>query len=178
VRILIVFASRYGQARRLARFVGERLANGGCEVRVRDAGERPWPDPAGFDAVLLVGGLHILRLPAPLRRFARRNRNILNHMPSALVCISLSAAGDEPRARAGLDKVVERFVSETGWRPNAVHHAPGEMKFSAYGPLTGLVIAWIARGHGFSVEPGHDYDLADYEALGVFAQRFVAAVGR
>lgn len=174
MKVLIVFATRFGHAARLARFVAERLAAAGHETRAHDAGERPWPDPSAADAVFLIGAVHLARLPAQLQRFVRRNREALNRTSAALVCISLSAAGDDPGDRAGLDQVVGRFAFKTGWRPRAVRHTAGEMRFSAYGPLTRRMIAWIARKRGFQVEAGKDYDLTDYEALGAFALRFVA----
>ncbi len=174
MKVLIVFATRYGHARKLARFVAERLSRSGHDVRVHDAAERPWPAPAAFGAALLVGALHMVRLPAPLRRFARANRDTLNRMPAALICISLSAAGEDSRDRSGLAQAVGRFAFRTGWRPRDVHHAAGDMRFSAYDPLTRRIIAWIARRRGHPVKSGQDYDLTDYASLAAFVERFVA----
>ena len=173
MRILIVFATRYGHARKLARFVAAQFSEAGHDVHVHDAAERPWPDPTRFGAALLVGALHMVRLPAPLHRFAQANREALNQMRSGLICISMAAAGVDPSDRTGLYAAVARFERRAGWRPRAVHHAAGDMRFSAYDPLTRWIIAWIARRRCHPVERGQDYDLTDYVALAAFAKRFV-----
>ena len=173
MKVLIVFATRYGHSRSLAQFIAARLSRTGHEVHVHDAAERPWPDPASFGVVLLVGALHMVRLPKALRHFAYANREALNRMPAALICISLSSAGEDSSDWAGLDTAVGRFERRTGWRPRAVHHAAGDMRFSAYDPLTRWVIAWIARRRGHPVQPGQDYDLTDYDSLAAFAELFV-----
>ena len=64
-----------------ASFLAERLGRAGHATAVHDAAGRPWPDPAGFGAVLLVGALDMARLPASLRRYVRAYREALNGVP-------------------------------------------------------------------------------------------------
>ena len=173
MRVLIVYASTEGHTRKLAGFAGTRLSAAGHQVRVCEAAESDCPAPSAFEAAFLMGSVHLGRYQRKLARFARRNRDALNAMPSAFVSVSLSAAGDDARDWEGLHEAVTHFLNATGWRPCAVNHAGGAMEFSTYGFLKKLAIRFIARDHGWMVKTTQDYDLTDYAALGRFLDDFV-----
>ncbi len=159
---------------KLAKFAAERLTRAGHRIRVCGAIQSNLPDPGDFEAAQVIASVHLARYAAPLMRFARENHGALNAMPSALVSVSLSAAGDNPSDLAGLRDCVERLERDTRWRPVAVHHAAGAMPFSAYGFFTKLAIKSIVR-RGVIVDTAQDYDLTDYTALGAFIDRLVAS---
>ena len=174
MEFLIVFSTRDGHTRKLADFVGERLVQAGHGVRISDAGLPGPPAPAGCDAAILAAPVLAGRFPRSIRRYARANHAALNAIPSALISVSLSAAGDIPGDWDGLGRCVADLARRTRWHPVAVHHAAGAMPFTRYGFVTRHVIAYIARRHGRSVELSRDYDLTDYEALAAFVVRFAA----
>lgn len=173
MRTLIVFATTDGHTRKLADFIAARLAAAGHATHLRNAAKPDLPDPAGFDAALLAGSLHIGRYQPALRRFARKKHGQLNAMPAAFISVSLSAAGDDPEDLAGLYGCLSRFERETLWRPTAVHQAAGAMPFTRYHPITKLVMKSIARRRGLTVNTSEDYDLTDYAALAGFVDAFM-----
>jgi menaquinone-dependent protoporphyrinogen oxidase len=174
MKVLIVFGTNEGHTGDIARFVADRLIAAGHEVCRCDAARRESPDPARFDAVLVAASLHLGRYQASVRAFARRRHAALGAMKSAFVSVSLSAAGDDPRDRAGLGACLRKFEQETQWRPGAVHQAAGAMPFPAYGYLTKLAIRFIAQRRGLAVKMSQDYDLTDYPALAAFVDGFAA----
>jgi len=176
VHILIVFASTEGHTRKLADFVASKLFAVGHQVVAHSAHDAPvQPDPAAFERVFLLGSLHYGRYQAPLVRYAHTHVASLNRAPSAFISVSLSAAGQEPADRKGLQGALDRFVEATGWTPRAVHHAAGAFAFSRYGWLKSLMMRWIARRRGLRLDPQQDYDLTDYERLASFAHNFATA---
>jgi len=178
MRIGVIYASTTGHAQNIAGFAAGVLRAAGHEVGVSSAAQTDAIDPAGCTAVLLVGSLRLGRFQAALRAFARRHHRVLNTMPSALLSVSLSAAGGTPEDLAALDGCVQRFEQATLWQPTALHHVGGALSFSKYGPLTRLAIRAIARRRGMNVDGHTDYDLTDYPALEAFLDGFIAGVGR
>jgi menaquinone-dependent protoporphyrinogen oxidase len=146
----------------------------GYEVRLHDAARPDLPDPAGFDAALLLASVHIGHYQRSFVEFARKNHNALNAIPSAFVSISLSATGDNPSDLAGIRACVARMEHDTFWHPDAVHHAAGAIQFSAYGFFTKVAIKYIARQRGRSVKTSQDYDLTDYADFETFIDNFAA----
>src|SRR3974390_2393535 len=124
MRILVLFASSEGHTRQLAGVAAERLKQRGHDVCLCDAGGHPdLPDPAEFEAAILMASVHVGRYQAPLVSYARKNHQALNTRPSAFVSVSLSASGHNTSDSAGLLQCVERLKGKTLWRPSAVHHA-------------------------------------------------------
>ena len=174
MRVLIVFSTTEGHARKLAEFGAVRLTSLGHQVQVQDAAESNVPDPIGFDCALLVASVHVSRYQRSFIEFASKHCAALNRIPNAFVSVSLSAAGDNPCDLAGLRNCVERLELETHWHPGVVHHAAGAMLFRAYGFFTKLVIRFIAQRRGKVVNTSKDYDLSDYIALETFIDNFAA----
>ena len=173
MRVLIVYGTTEGHTRAIAKFMASRLRFAGHTVTVCDAADGPPPDPADFDAAFLAASLHIGHYQAPLVHYARHWQASLNAMSAAFVSVSLSAAGDDPDDLAGLAKCLESFEAHTGWTPKAVHQAAGAILFSAYDFFRKLAMRAIARDRGASTTEDRDY--TDYDALGRFAEDFVAS---
>jgi menaquinone-dependent protoporphyrinogen oxidase len=174
MRILIVYGTTDGHTRHLARFMAHRLQGAGNDVALFDAVEEGLPDPKSFDAALIAASLHMGHFQSAVVHFARRHHEALNAMQSAFVCVSLSAAGDDPEDWAGLKQCVDRFEAATLWKPRAIHHAEGAILFTAYDFFRKLAMREIARKRGQPVTTDGDYDYTDYEALGRFVDDFVA----
>jgi menaquinone-dependent protoporphyrinogen oxidase len=179
MRILIVYGSTEGHTRELAEFISSVLREDGQEVIVRDAaGKEQMPDPRIYDLVFLAASLHVGRYQAPLSEFARAYRETLNAKPSAFISVSLSAAGENPDDWEGLEQCLARFLSETMWKPKAVHHAAGAIRYSQYDFFKRLALKFIAARRGHSTVTSRDYDLTDYDALKTFVMNFVRQQAR
>lgn len=174
MRILIAYATTDGHTRKLAEFAGQRLSREGHEVLLHDCADPEAPDPAEFDDVILAGSIHLGRFQPALVAYARAHAASLNARPSALIAVSLSAAGDHPEDREGLDRCTEHLLSETGWRPSAIHHAAGAFMFTRYGWLKRMLLNRIARRRGLTLDTSKDHDLTAYEALIRFLRELVA----
>lgn len=182
MRILIMYGSTEGHTRELSEFIANCLRRDGQDVIVRDAGGKDQvPDPHLYDAVFLAASLHVGRYQAPLIEFARAHHAVLNAKPSAFISVSLSAAGENPDDWEGLDQCVARFLNETMWKPAALYHAAGAIRYSQYDFFKRLAIKFIAARHGQHTVTSRDYDLTDYDALQGFVLEFVksaASAGR
>jgi len=92
-KVLVAHATMAGSTVEVAQAVGEELVRSGLQVEVRPIGEVR--DLRGYDAVV-VGAPMILGWHRPARRFLRRHRQALQHIPLAVfvMAISLTESGE------------------------------------------------------------------------------------
>lgn len=174
-RVLIVFGSTDGHTRGLAAFVAAELTARGYEVVVREASHaNETRDIDGFAAVLIAASIHWARYQSSVVAFAKDGHEALNPRPSALISVSLSAAGVPQPEPETLDDFVGALREETLWEPSAVHHVGGRIRHSGYDYFKRLAVTLIAGQRGEIPDQTQDYDLADYGALKSFVTAFVA----
>jgi menaquinone-dependent protoporphyrinogen oxidase len=99
-------------------------------------------------------------------------------MPNAFISVTLSEAGverieatTEERARfiADVQKVLEAFFEQTGWRPQRVKPVAGALLYTKYNFLIRFIVKQIARKAGGDTDTSRDYEYTDWPALDRFA---------
>lgn len=177
-RILLVFATTEGQTRQVCDRAAAMLREAGARVTLADAAGSPPTPTIAFDAVVLAGSLHQGRYQPALVAYARTHRLALNAARTALLSVSLSAAGSRASDLAGLQRCVGEFAEVTGWKPGAVHHVAGTLRYSRYGAIKRRLMWLIARSRGLKTSISRDYSLTDYRALERFLLGFAGLPGR
>ena len=105
------------------------------------------------------------------------NRALLERRPSAFFSVSLSAADPGDEAIAETQAMVEKFVRETGWRPQRIEAIAGALVYTHYNVFIRQLIKLIAKRHGRTeLDTSLDYDFTDCEAVKRFARDFATAV--
>jgi menaquinone-dependent protoporphyrinogen oxidase len=166
MKFLILYGTTEGQTRKIAEFAADRLKKQGEYVTLAEAAQAPWDlRPNEFDAAILAASLHAGAYQEPLIKYAQTHQARLNHMPSAFLSVSLSAAGREPDELKGIADCAERFKRETGWTPGEVHHIAGAFRFTEYDFFKRWVMRLIAWEKGVKVGPSQELELTDWDAL-------------
>jgi len=174
MRVLIVYGTTEGHTRDLSEFAGRVLTKAGHMADISDATYiSEQINPADYDTVLIAASLHVGHYQPAVVEFARAHHEELNTIPSALISVSLSAAGVNPHDWEGLEQCVARFLHETMWRPRAVHQAAGAIRYSQYDFFKRIAIKFIASQRGQKTVTSRDYDLTDYSALEAFVLGFI-----
>lgn len=171
---LVPYATVEGQSGKIAASVAERLTRAGWATRLLDAASDQVGGLDRFDAAILVAPLHAGHYPEAIAAFTARHRDALGRVPSAFISVSLSAAGEDPGDRAGLQRCVDAFATRTGWRPDVLHHAAGAFRFTRYSLLKRWALKYIAWRRGQPTDTGRDHELTDWRRLGEFVDRFAA----
>lgn len=174
MKILIVYGTTEGQARKICEFAAQRLRAHGDEVSLFDAAAGEAPDAAAFDAAIFAASIHVGQYQKPLIAYARQHAGALNAMPSMFLSVSLAAAGTEKEDLEGIAKCAADFTKETGWQKAELHHVAGAFRFSEYDFFKSWVMRTIARSKKVKLEPGEDLELTDWEALGGLIEAFRA----
>lgn len=176
LNVLIAYSTTEGHTRDLTSFVARTLGQAGHQTLLIDAATAPADlEPSTYDATILAASLHVGRYQQSIIDFARLHHAALNQSHTAFISVSLSAAGENPRDWEGIEQCLERFLRETQWKPTAIHHAAGAIRYSQYDFFKRLVIHFIATRRGQKTNTSRDYDLTDYDALKNFVLQFVAA---
>jgi menaquinone-dependent protoporphyrinogen oxidase len=178
--ILVLYATREGQTRKIAEHVGEWFRTHGQAARVVDVASPPEGfDLTGYRAVVLAASVHAGRHEREMVRFVKAHRAALERMPTAFLSVSLSEAGaedarrsPEARAKASADVqgMIDVFVADTGLHPASVKPVAGALLYTRYGRIVRFVMKQIARKQGGSTETSSDHEYTDWAALDRFVE--------
>jgi len=181
--ILIVYATREGHTRLIARHIAELLRERDIDVELHDARDSSTrPRVGGFSGVFLAASLHLTKHEPEMRAFIERERSVLATLPTVFLSVSLSAAGAQDTTRAAeyrkrvyaeLNKCTDALFDKTRWRPGRTEFVAGALMYTHYNPLVRWVMKRIAQKEGASVDTAHDHVYTDWQALDRMALEFV-----
>jgi menaquinone-dependent protoporphyrinogen oxidase len=173
MKMLIVYASRYGQTAKIADRISEIarrefVDTRACEVRSLSQDV----DFKKYDALVVAGPVYYGKFRKPLVRFIKAHAASLAGMHNALVAVSLSAMENREEA----EKQVRGLIEQTGWLPETFTCVAGAESFSKYGVFTGYIMRKIARQKGRAGDFKADREYTDWNALDEFTREFLRKV--
>lgn len=172
-QILIVYATSYGQTRKIALRMRDQLMTQGLRVEVANVDDfPPEPDLDAFGGVIVCGSIIRGRHSKRLERYVSRQRDALRGLPTAFCSVSGSAGSANAQEREEAERMLERFLNDTGWRP-AVHATfAGAMSFTKYSPLVRWVMKRISAKEGGPTDTSRDHELTDWARVEAFTREF------
>jgi menaquinone-dependent protoporphyrinogen oxidase len=181
--VLVVFATREGQTRKIAEHVANTIRARGDEADLLDleSDEQPDLDLSSYAAVVLSASVHLGRHEREMVGFVKAHREELERLPTAFLSVSLSEAGVEDataslemRSQSAIDvkKMIDDFCNATGFHPSRVWPVAGALMYTKYGALVRFVMRRIAKRAGASTDTAHDHEYTDWKGL----HRFVDAL--
>jgi menaquinone-dependent protoporphyrinogen oxidase len=179
MRAAVFFATREGHTRRIAERIALDLRARGAEVdvfNVRTGGPVDW---SAYSGAVVAASVHVGHHEPEMTAFVRCHRADLERLSAAFVSVTLSEAGAEnpmrsdaerERAAADVQRMIDVFVKETGWRPERTLPVAGALAYSRYNIFVRFILKRIAREAGAPTDTSRDYEFTDWPAL----DRFVA----
>jgi menaquinone-dependent protoporphyrinogen oxidase len=172
-RILVIYASAFGQTRAIASRLADRLRNAGHTVELADVTQRP-PSPDGFDAVVVgarvQGGKHGDEIAA----YVRTHRERLHARPTAFFSVSMSAAtrtaGPDPHG------YIAAFLKATAWKPGRWIAIAGSLPYRKYNPILRLVMKFMSWRGGHSTDTSKNHEYTDWAQVDRFADDVATAL--
>ena len=171
--ILVLYGTTHGQSRKIASAVATSLRAEGATVTLANVNEAWSDDPRDSTAVVVVAPVHAGRFPGGVRQWVRRHRMALDSRPAAFVAVCLAIVHRTPKVDQDLRAVLDRFSTETGWRPRETKIVAGALKFTKYGWLTRWMMKRIVAKAGGDVDTSRDFEYTDWEDLHDFSVRFL-----
>jgi menaquinone-dependent protoporphyrinogen oxidase len=183
--ILVLYATREGQTRRIAEHLAATIRARDLSAEVVDARQVPPGFSVGaYEAAILTASVHLGKHEPEMVEFVKRHRAELERTPAAFLSISLSEAGAEdpaapPERRAqsaaDVERMIQEFLSETAWHPSHIHAVAGALLYTKYNFLVRFVMKIIAKRAGGSTDTSHDHEYTDWAALDRFVQELIPA---
>jgi menaquinone-dependent protoporphyrinogen oxidase len=184
--LIVLYATREGQTRRIAEGLAERLRTRGLAIDVMGVAHLPDDfDLSRYDAAVIAASVHVGKHESAMVTFVKEHRGRLELMPSMFLSVSLSEAGAEDAsaplekrtsAAADVRSMIDTFLIETGWSPSHVHSVAGALRYRQYGPLLRLIMRFIAKRAGATTDTSRDHEFTDWQAVDRFAAEIAADV--
>jgi menaquinone-dependent protoporphyrinogen oxidase len=188
MKAAVFYATREGQARRVAERVAADLRDRHTGVDVFDVRILPvrieW---AAYDFACVVASVHIGRHEREMVQFVKSHRQELQRLGACFLSLTLSEAGAEDAAkpqalreqsRADVQRMIDAFLAETGWRPDRILPVAGALVYTKYNLLIRFVMKQIARKAGAPTDTSRDYEFTDWAAIDRFVAESVAHSSR
>ncbi len=176
-KILVLYGTNEGHTAKIAEHIGALATVRGHLVDLIDG--RQLPDgfsPHGYDAIVIGASIHYGRHQPCVRKFVRRYRGVLAHIPSAFFSVSLTARQQDAEHMQKAQQFISKFTGASGWRPNHAASFPGALLYSRYGPVKRLLMRTISAMARGDTDTSRDYDYTDWGRVKAFAEEFLAAL--
>lgn len=170
-RILIAYASSYGQTRKIANTLAAELRARGHEVELADALMAMPPPVEDYDAVVIGSRVQNRMHARPLLEYIHDNIVELAAIPSYMFSVSMAAAGTAATDPQGY---LERLFATTHWHPRAAIAFAGGLPYRSYGFFLRLVMKAISWFSGHSTDTSRDHEYTDWAQV----RRFAADIAR
>ena len=175
--VLVMYATTHGQTAKIAGEIAATMRAAGGTVSLGNVVEAWTTDPRDYTAVIMAAPVHAGRFPNSLRQWVQRYRSALASRPTAFVAVCLAVLHRTPKVDQDLRAMLDRFTSETGWRPGETKIVAGALKYTTYNWLTRWMIKRIVPKAGGDVDTSRDFEYTDWDDLRDFTTRFLAGCG-
>lgn len=177
--ILVVYGTTDGHTRKIAKVLAEDLRAHGCCVDIVDAaGRLSRLSVEGYDGVIVAASLHIGDYQRSVARWVRMHAPLLNTMPTAFLSVCLAVLEKDPGAYLEVDRIVDRFLLRSGWRPTLTKHVAGALLYTRYGWLKRVMMKRIVAKAGGDTDTTRDFEYTDWNDLRDFARDFADLAAR
>ena len=178
----ILYATRNGHTRRIAEHIASDLRARGLPVELNNVGDADTAiHPSHYSAAVLAASVHMGAHEHEMIRFVKEHLHELDNMPTSFISVTLTEAGVErpesspeerQRFAADVQRVIDKFFEETGWRPEHVKPVAGALLYTKYNLLLRFVMKQIAKGAHADTDTSRDHEYTDWAALDRFVEEF------
>jgi len=173
-RILIIYASHYGQTATIAGRIRDRLVDRGHDVDLVNV-EVGAPPPDRYDAVMLGSRVEFSHHAKQIAQYVRTHGEGLRRIPTAFFSVSMSAAGKDPTSDP--NRYLATTFADLAWTPTVSTAFGGALQYRRYNWILRAVLKAISKRGGHSTDTAKNHVYTDFAAVSDFADRFAWHLG-
>ena len=170
--LLVCYATRDGQSRRIAERIAAQLVEGGPSVIPYDLSVAP-PPPAELERCRLVVLVMAVRygrhLPVADRFFAT-HRALLARARLVLISVSLTARKPGKDSVEG-NRYLQKSIARHGLKPDLAAAVAGRLDYQRYGWLDRQIIRLIMKMTGGPTDPQSSVEFTQWAVVDKLASR-------
>ncbi|HEU4731432.1 MAG TPA: flavodoxin domain-containing protein [Kofleriaceae bacterium] len=172
-RILIAYASSYGQTHKIAKALAASLRRRGHVIELADAFAGTPPPVEDYDAVVLGSRVELGLHAHAIAEYATVNREALDEVPSFFFSVSMAAAS---ATSADPEGYLEKLFATTHWRPRAAIAIAGGLPYRKYSWILRWIMKLISARAGHATDTSRDHDYTDWVQVEQFADQIASAL--
>lgn len=183
-RVLLAYGTTEGQTQKIADAIAADLRDRDHSVDIvnltsKSAGARALSGADAYDAVIVGASVHAGQYQRAVRHWVKTNATSLSRKPSAFfsVCLGILER-DNPKSQEDERRIVENFLSSSGWKPSSRAIFAGAVTYSKYGWLTRFLMRRISKKAGGGADINQDYEYTDWNQVHEFARSFASELSR
>jgi menaquinone-dependent protoporphyrinogen oxidase len=157
-RILVVYGTKTGCTEGVAERIGATLAEGGAEVEVRRAEDKP--DAAAYDAVVVGSGVRAGSWHGAVKQWVSANADALKSRPTAFFTACLTMAA-EPEKADEVRAYTDGLIAGSGVQPVDIGLFAGMNELARFSLPERLIMKAMKAPQG---------DFRDFEAVEAWAR--------
>ncbi len=170
--VLLVYATRDGQSRRVAARIANQLAKGGIAAPPLDLAVA-FPEAVDLAASRVIAVVAAVRYGHHLpeaERFLKAHRHLLALVPLAVVSVNLTAR-KPGRDTAGGNRYLQKWLARHRLKPALATAVAGRLDYPRYGWLDKQIIRLIMRVTGGPTDPRSCVEFTRWSAVDEIALR-------
>lgn len=177
-KILIIYATKYGQTAKIASVLESELRHLGHEAMTAEARAALGQEKADdYDAVLIGAPVYASKYPSPVKKWVKANSAALSWKPNAFFSVCLGILEKENEAAQRREhEIVQEFLYSVGWKPSLWAIFAGAMPYTKYNWLMRFIMKRIAGKAGGDTDTTQDYEYTDWELVRKLARDLDAAI--
>lgn len=185
MKAVVFFATREGQTAKIGEHIAADLRARGLGVDVVNVRTPPLSIPwADYAIAFVAASVHGERHEKEMVQFVRHHRDDLDELHAVFMSVSMSEAGAEDpvasterrqRSAADAQRMIDRFIKETGWKPERCLPVAGALLYTHYNFLIRFIMKRISRANGGPTDTSRDYEFTDWAGLDRFVDEIVGA---
>ena len=174
MKLLIVYATREGQTRKIAIRLADHLRDSGAEVEVRDARQPFSLSLRDFDHLVFGASMHAGGLEKEIRDFVARHQTEISARPRSFFLVLLSAATKDQTLRdEWLRDAESKFKQQIPVFFSHLEMVAGALRYSQYSLPLKWVMQRIARQAGEGTDISQDYEYTDWDQVERIAKTII-----
>lgn len=170
-KIAIVYATKFGQTKKIAKYIEEKLQERGFSTQLLNVKENSQLS-SEVEGVIYGGPVYQGKFSRQLIQWVKKNRPLLNTLPTALFTVSLNAADKRAEARAADLQLIQNFIAQSGYAPNLSDSFAGALMYRSYFWPVRLLMRRISRLAGGDTDTSKNYEYTDWARIESFLSSF------